>query len=192
MRTVRRHLTEDSIALLRSCIGSTWKAYGSEYLDPELDVATDYVFVETTAMTLELRVAQEMLELEGEPDGYAVLTLKAGSIAPSANRNGDISAIFSGQIVRDVHLLASEVHESVNGKPTFTYEAHDGVVFELDHGWIGISKYGMWADQLVISTVSRREDLDLYDALGDWDPDLEVRYTGWSRLISIGGAAVSS
>lgn len=185
MKQQTRYLGPEILQELIKTRGENWIRFGSENLSPELDVAPESVQFETSGGGFELFAREEVVDLEEDPDSLAVLYLERGKLSGSTTRRGNLSYKFSGAKIVEIFLLVSEIRESVNTVPTFTFLSHDGIVFQLESGWVGFSKEGVWAEDIHVSVGEGQESLDLYDALNDWESNLEVTYSGETKLVQL-------
>ena len=165
--------------------GEQWVRFGCEELSPELDVAPESIQFETSGGSFELFARDEVVDLFEEPDSLAVLYLERGELSGKAIRRGNLSYKFSGSKIVEIYLLISEIREVENTVPTCTFSSHDGIVFQLEDGWVGFSKEGLWVEDIHVSTGNELDQLDLYVALNDWESNLEVVYSGGTNLVPL-------
>ena len=185
MKTESRFLEP---ALLNELIGSRgqeWIRFGSDDLSPELDVAPESIQFETSTGGFELFAKDEVVDLFEEPDSLAVLYLTQGELSRRTQRTGNLSYKFSREKIVEIFVMVSEIRQTVDEIPTFKFTSHDGIVFQLENGWVGFSKEGMWEEDVHISTGGQLNELDLYNAMDDWESNLEVRYSGSTQLVEL-------
>ena len=185
MKFQTRFLEIEQLSTLERTIGSRWIAYGAEDLSPEFDVATETVHFETSVGSFALSASDEVVEIFDEPESLAVLYLTAREMPQTALRRGSLSRLFTGSKVKNVYVLLSQLEQTIDRVPEFNFRSHDGIVFELEAGWIGFSKESLWDEDIHISCGKALEKLDLYRALDDWASTLDVVNTGFTTLIEI-------
>ena len=178
-------LSNEEQFLLVGLLDSKWQCYGSEDIEPELDDALDYVFVETSTESIRITMNQISLDFFDEPEDYAILGVSPGQDESKTRGRGEISAKYQNQVIREIFLLESETCAIRDENPVFTYRSHDAVIFRLEHAWLSISRSGLWSQSLVISARDTRDGLELYDPLSLWESTLECRFEvsqNWVQL----------
>ena len=185
MKTESVLFSRDELLALLALVGESWRCYGSEDLAPELDIATFTMFVETTGPSLTFQSELEILDLEKEPDEYTVLHITSGADSKAARSRGGMNFVYGGRKIQQIFIHRNHITEEVDGSTTFDYTSDDGVIFQLDDAAVAITKGGIWTCDFQISTEPTIEQLDVYDAVDEWDADLQYRYAGGQTLIPL-------
>ena len=185
MKTESKFLEPDALQALIGVRGQEWIRFGAEDLSPELDVAPGSVQFETSAGGFELLAKEEIVDLYEEPDSLAVMYLRHGGLSERTQRRGNLSYEWSREKFLEIFVMVSEIRQTVAGVQTFEFVSHDGIVFQLENGWIGFSKEGMWEEDVHISSGRNLDNLDLYNAIDDWESNLEIHYSGQTQIVKL-------
>jgi hypothetical protein len=127
----------------------------------------------------------EYLVLGEEDEEYATLKVQTGTLPPVIQRRGNMSYLFKGQLIKGVYIQENRVDCFDGGQFNFTYLSHDAIALEMEKGWLGITKYGMFTDEIVFSSGKTISDLKLYNIHTEWESDLEIRFETKSEFIQI-------
>jgi hypothetical protein len=83
---------------------------------------------------------------------------------------------FNGETIEHIRIVRDTIKENTNGTTTWEYSTDVGVVFELEHGAVGIIKNGHGGQALLVERANTTQTLDLIDNSDQWQDDLTTRY----------------
>jgi hypothetical protein len=185
MKQITKHLDVGLLEMLNNSVGAQWLRFGALDLLLDFDIAPESAFFETSLGCFELLVSDEVIDLFDEPESFAVLHLVQHSQLREGLGRANTSELWSGSTIVNIYLLISEIKEICDGRLVLDYATHDGLVFELSKGWIGLTKEGLFEIDVHVSAERTLGALDLYKPELDWISGDSYRYQVHSELISI-------
>lgn len=143
--TAKFHLTEGSLAALRSLKGKRWRlATGKPAPEkPGHHFSWDDVIVATDAS--EVRIHTELTEsdFEGYSEEYGQLSVHRDSEGlAKAQREGHVYFQHAGEQITEVYVVRITISQIMHGEPTWTYSSDCGVIFRLTEGAAAVCKIG--------------------------------------------------
>ena len=184
------HLTEGSLAALRSLKGKRWRlATGKPAPEkPGHHFSWDDVIVASDAG--EVRIHTELAEsdFEGYSEEYGQLSVHRDSEGlAKAQREGRIFFQHSGEQITDVYVVRITISQIMHGEPTWTFSSDCGVVFRLTEGAAAVCKIGHHTDALDVFFADSVEALEIDYGFDEWDVanELGEEYESSHELILI-------
>lgn len=170
--TANFHLTDGSLAALRSQKGKRWRlATGKPAPEkPGHHFSWDDVIVATDAS--EVRIHTELAEsdFEGYSEEYGQLSVHRDSEGlAKAQREGHVYFQHAGEQITEVYVVRITISQIVHGEPTWTYSSDCGVIFRLTEGAAAVCKIGHHTDALDVFFADSVEALEIDYGFDEWD-----------------------
>jgi len=170
--TANFHLTDGSLAALRSQKGKRWRlATGKPAPEkPGHHFSWDDVIVATDAG--EVRIHTELAEsdFEGYSEEYGQLSVHRDSEGlAKAQREGNVYFQHAGEQITEVYVVRITISQIMHGEPTWTYSSDCGVIFRLTEGAAAVCKIGHHTDALDVFFADSVEALEIDYGFDEWD-----------------------
>ena len=170
--TANFHLTDGSLAALRSQKGKCWRlATGKPAPEkPGHHFSWEDVIVATDAG--EVRIHTELTEsdFEGYSEEYGQLSVHRDSEGlAKAQREGHVYFQHAGEQITEVYVVRITISQTMRGEPTWTYSSDCGVIFRLTEGAAAVCKIGHHTDALDVFFADSVEALEIDYGFDEWD-----------------------
>lgn len=170
--TANFHLTDGSLAALRSLKGKRWRlATGKPAPEkPGHYFSWDDLIVAADAG--EVRIHTELAEsdFEGYSEEYGQLSVHRDSEGlAKAQREGNVYFQHAGEQITEVYVVRITISQIMHGEPTWTYSSDCGVIFRLTEGAAAVCKIGRHTDALDVFFADSVEALEIGYGFDEWD-----------------------
>jgi len=166
------HLTEGSLAALRSLKGKRWRlATGKPAPEkPGHHFSWDDVIVASDAGEVRIHTEFAESDFEGYSEEYGQLSVHRDSEGlAKAQREGRIFFQHAGEQITDVYVVRITINQIMHGEPTWTFSSDCGVVFRLTEGAAAVCKIGHHTDALDVFFADSVEALEIDYGFDEWD-----------------------
>jgi len=187
MKTWELLLSREERALLASTIGSVWDHYGAQAALDDGHYALVDMYVQTESGALTIAACLETLNLEGSPDEYAHVQVRAGAAGSRvARQKGTIFLHDRGRTITDVLVVRDSVSSTDVGDEGFSLVADVGIVFVFGVEVVAICLGGPFASDLTIVRASSMQALELPDTSAQWGEDISYQLVFTRQLVRLG------
>lgn len=185
------HLSDESVDLLKSFIGSHWRFATGEPLaeKPRHYFSWNDVIVATDRGEFRINTSLSERDFEGYSEEYAQLTVYADAKGmKEAQANGHIYFQHAGEQINRVFVFRVGITQVVDSAPKWVYSADHALVFGLSGGAVAVSKTGHHSEALDLSFADSVGALEVDDRAHEWDWENELgeEYKVVTELIPIG------
>ncbi|MDR0482825.1 MAG: hypothetical protein LBH13_06690 [Cellulomonadaceae bacterium] len=167
-------LPDESLAILRSLVGSTWQAFGGRNMPPRLSQPFA-VFITTDEGDITIHSEAGWYREENEDVTYAELTVAHGaSDVARSKANGGWYPLSRGEKIVDVTIIRDTITYDVDDTRLWSTTIDIGIIFILNHSAIAIMGDGYSDEMLIVRHAKSIENLTLpsfsdryHDRLGE-------------------------
>jgi hypothetical protein len=186
MIITRQIIDSTEVELLSSLVSATWVDISGDGLTDK-DLCWESVRIETSAKSIELSFALEVIDIAGEDDDYPCLHIReADEKSSSAQKNGRIFYHCKGQLIEQVWVLRVTLTNFRHGEKFFENTADVSVAFNCGDIWLSFTRAAHFSDVINIQRTGSINEIEIPDVLDEWEVDLTNQFEISQEWICIG------